>query len=912
MPVSRHFLGWDAPLTGKVCDYLLDGRETPPIDLGDCLILVPTQQAGRRLREALARRADERGTGLLSPRIANPRELLTFHRPPLPPAPPTVVSGAWVSVLLKADLERFPALFPLAPPQHNFAWASNLSVLLQNLSAALAEGGHSVASVISQFGNQLAERDRWRDLASLEGAYLKQLAKLGFGCPNAIDRDAATNVVLPPEIGRVIVASVADLSPLLASALDRVPNAELLIHAPENRSDLFDEWGRPKPEAWSGEEIPINDASLILAGTPAGQSRQAIEAMLDPNLTAIGVPDRDVTPFLAAALGERGLKAYDPAGRALADHPIFQLLAALRDLVRAGDAPAFARWLRQADVLEHVDATGRVLAEWDEFQNEFLPADFRDIARRFRSGHSAEQRYPNLFRAVQLAAQIEARFSEEDLAGAVRETFQRIYALRQIHPGQPRDDAFLSVARKLNEALEEIGQASELKMKPGDALDLLIQRLEGESYYPDRSDAAIDLEGWLELAWSEAPDVIVTGLNEGIVPDSRCADVFLPDRLRTELGLRNEAQRAARDAFLLRSLVESRAKKGRATLIVGKSSAAGEPLRPSRLLFRCPDGQLVNRSRKLFGDPGEPRDQHPAGVSFKLDPNRISAPPLARLSVTMFRSYLACPFRFYLKHILKMEAMDDRKSELEELDFGTLIHSSLQLLHGNPVGKSADPAAVADFLTGTFDELLSSKYGSDLTLQMIIQREAGRQRLRAAARWLAQSTAEGWILEESEKKITVTLAGMEVKGSIDRVERHRETGRWRLLDYKTSDLGVSPVEAHVAPVRDDTPDYANVVVDDKPRRWIDLQLPLYAHLLGGDEVPLIGYFNMPKAVTETGIEIWPDFDAATLQSARRCTEAIIGEIKAGHFWPPSDSLRFDEFENLLFGKAAEYAEEPRS
>lgn len=51
--VDRVFLGWDRPFLTRAADWLLDRPDTLP----HLLVVVPTSQAGRRLREALAERA---------------------------------------------------------------------------------------------------------------------------------------------------------------------------------------------------------------------------------------------------------------------------------------------------------------------------------------------------------------------------------------------------------------------------------------------------------------------------------------------------------------------------------------------------------------------------------------------------------------------------------------------------------------------------------------------------------------------------------------------------------------------------------------------------------------------------------------------------------------------------------------
>jgi ATP-dependent helicase/nuclease subunit B len=181
--------------------------------------------------------------------------------------------------------------------------------------------------------------------------------------------------------------------------------------------------------------------------------------------------------------------------------------------------------------------------------------------------------------------------------------------------------------------------------------------------------------------------MIVTGMNDGFVPDGHLSDVFLPDTLRKQLGLRCDADRLARDAYLMRGLIESHRDDGRVCFLVSKTGATRDPLKPSRLLFRCSDAELVQRARQLFGDPEDEQDSYPPTISFRLQANppadiRADRLTPGRLSVTQFRDYLTCPFRFYLKVILGMEALDDEKVEMDALDFGSLVHEVLSQWHG--------------------------------------------------------------------------------------------------------------------------------------------------------------------------------------------------------------------------------------
>src|SRR5690606_35854101 len=68
-----------------------------------------------------------------------------------------------------------------------------------------------------------------------------------------------------------------------------------------------------------------------------------------------------------------------------------------------------------------------------------------------------------------------------------------------------------------------------------------------------------------------------------------------------------------------------------------------------------------------------------------------------------------------------------------------------------------------------------------------------------------------------------------LRGRIDRIDRNERTGEWAVFDYKTSDTGQPPEKTHRRG-------------RGKERRWVDLQLPLYRHLLPAiedDGAPLV-------------------------------------------------------------------------
>jgi len=114
MQIKRHFPGWDGPIVEKACGWLLErktGRRAP-VDLHDTLIVVPTLQAGRRLREVLALCCHERQSVLLSAAIVTPQHFFACAQSDIKVANPALTMTVWTHVLKTVDLTKFSVFFP--------------------------------------------------------------------------------------------------------------------------------------------------------------------------------------------------------------------------------------------------------------------------------------------------------------------------------------------------------------------------------------------------------------------------------------------------------------------------------------------------------------------------------------------------------------------------------------------------------------------------------------------------------------------------------------------------------------------------------------------------------------------------------------------------------------------------------
>lgn len=924
MSTRRICIDWAGPVLDGVTDWLLqetDGSEV--LDLSSTCVITPTRQSGRRLREALALRAAERDSALIPPMVREPATLWESNHSGRPVAGPLLSLAVWCRVLLDVDPKEYRGLFPAPPPGRDVAWAAHVGELMTRVRSQLVEGGFLIRDVLATHGADLEEPERWQDLERLEALYLQRLEQGGF-----VDRclrqvELTSQPVLPSQIGNVVIAAVPDPSLLMIRAVTQLAKSlpvTVLIHCDPNDIDSFDEWGRPLPQVWRDREIPISSPAdnIKLGAYPLDQARCVVEAIaamgpeLGPADVAVGVPDSSVAPYVQDQLAANGLKTFNPAGQPINQHRAYHaMMAAQRVLSESATYRQVSQLLRHPDILFALESEGeldsaRLLAELDDFQNQTLPQSWADMKRRLKD----PSRYPHLAKALEFVERLRAAKQCDSVEAAIAHWAELIYQHDQIDPQTPAGEAFQAVAGRFQHALSEARQPllAELGFDVSEALELMLKKVSTETYYEDVPEAQVDLEGWLELHWNDAPWLIATGMNDGLVPDTQVSDVFLPDSLLRRLGLRSDEMRLTRDAYLLSAMLASRRDVGRVCLVTGAYGRAGDPLRPSRLLFRCPDQELPERAALLVAESAPAVRAEPASISFKLEATGGQRPePLQSLGVTGLNAYLRCPYRFYLQYVLRAQSMADDAVELDAMQLGNIAHAAFHSLQ-NHEDLLADADAMADLFLNQVDSWVVSHFGELPPLPVRVQVEALKRRLVAAAQHQLELTQAGWQPWRYEYACKQQMGSILVKGFLDRVDQHPEKG-YRIIDFKTRDKRENMIKTHYAPVREWTQEYAvDALFGGRPRAWQDLQLPIYAGMLRaelGDAPIQVGIFHLPKAVTETGLEVWEDMDETVLQSAWHCATGIVGDIEAGRFWPPAGKLRYEDDFDWLFPAAPE-------
>ncbi|MCB1225377.1 MAG: PD-(D/E)XK nuclease family protein [Verrucomicrobiales bacterium] len=965
--MERVFLGWQRPVLESVVERLQ--QRAGDWNFESLALVVPTAESGRRLRRALAEAAGTQGRAVTAPHVWSPEQALAA-RGEAAEAGPLEVELAWQRTLGELGSGECAALFPRAPEVTDWRWQREMAVVLTQLQSLLGAGGLT----LGQVGENPETREvaRWRDLAALEQRWLAVMHQAGWRDPQREKQRRAAQPELPPEVREVWVLAAPDLPPLMDRWLQALTQMQVavtvMIQAPERLAGGFDAMGRPTQASWGEEaevDVGVTESQITVTSDPSAQAvemlRQLARAVDAGWAAAVGVCDPELGPVLAEKLELEQVAAFDPGGSAAKSEGLWHQLSLLLELLRDDGWPAFAGLMRLPEVRQAWAGheSTRVLEGLDDWAAEHLPGtveqawsalpevpaasnaepqtEVQETAEDSSSEPNAPVSNPDRWwrerRALRAARELRQRLLDApDPSTAARIWLMEIYGERTFALDRLADRARIEAARAwLDAVVRAADGAAKLGLKtPLEAIwTLALETLAERRLTDPRGDADIVLLGWLELPWEPAPALIVGGVNEEQVPGVMLSHPFLPDRFRQQLGLPCQATRMARDSYLLAALQAQRSQgRGQLHLVCGRWSRRGDVRRPSRLLLRTPPENLPQRVRHVFptDEASEAESEPPRTLAWQLRPAAVE-PTERVISPTRMKLYLDCPFRYYLRYGLGMQSIEPPARELDALQFGNLIHAVLKRMADDAEARRETRVdRLADRLEQMLREEVQRLYGRVRPPLLELQVQSAEQRLRHHAAVEAQSRLDGWEivaaewnLFEKDQPPVFTVAGWALRGTVDRIERQRDTGDLRVLDFKTSDKALPPQEAHGKFPRSTDPadDWRSSSIGDRSWRWTELQLPLYAAAVEasgrfGPRVTQVGYGCLPRNVQGTVMQLWPEWtDQPDWQSgAIAVAEEIVRRIADGQFWPPADRPRCQDFEELLLGDPAVSASPP--
>lgn len=323
---------------------------------------------------------------------------------------------------------------------------------------------------------------------------------------------------------------------------------------------------------------------------------------------------------------------------------------------------------------------------------------------------------------------------------------------------------------------------------------LLAENMLARISIPFQSDAGSPLQimGMLETRALDFEHVILLSVNEGVIPNAQSSRTLLPYDLRRFYGLPTYQNHEAIMTYHFYRLIQ----RARKVSLCYNTDNRREVSEKSRLIL-----QLQTHWRGLpnirFHEEVIPLPQsripEKAPLAIAKDGNIRQKLERFTFSPSSLNAYLACPLKFCLRYLLKLELPEEPDEMIEANTMGTVIHSILE--------KKLDPEH-PDFSTDKLrEELVAAFTDRELTGLALKKEEVCHEKnlliLELCHRYLkdylqkfAKEVKAGGsypVLKVEEKfdALELDIQGKTVRfsGSIDRIDRFGEC--FRILDYKT-------------------------------------------------------------------------------------------------------------------------------
>ena len=356
---------------------------------------------------------------------------------------------------------------------------------------------------------------------------------------------------------------------------------------------------------------------------------------------------------------------------------------------------------------------------------------------------------------------------------------------------------------ELNEAeaiLQKIVQIRELYRKDKVSLNrlketifLFIDKL--QTKFEHNKNAKITISGLLETRALDYETVIITSVNEGVMPQGKSYTSLLPIEIRLKNGLYGIGEKDKIYSYHFYRLLQ-RAKD--IYLIYNSSTEGVNRGEKSRFIY-----QLEMNKQKLheltYENTSEIIKNKNKNTEFLKSPGtiiRLREIAKKGFSPSSLETYIKSPVDYYRQKLLKIEEKEIDKEHASHRIIGLIFHESLENLYKKYVGKKLNVNDLTTTLSKTRD-----------VLKNIFKKheEPHNQGKNKIIFEVIKSSIETFIrneIEELKRGSVIKILGLETKvktplklgskekvfltGVIDRVDE--KNGTTRIIDYKTGSI----------------------------------------------------------------------------------------------------------------------------
>ena len=334
----------------------------------------------------------------------------------------------------------------------------------------------------------------------------------------------------------------------------------------------------------------------------------------------------------------------------------------------------------------------------------------------------------------------------------------------------------VEVKNKFYKVVEGLNQ--DFYVSSSEFLNILKKALQFEEVEQARGEG-LRISGVIESTGIEKKISFVPGVTEENFPNApKLQEIFIPDRLKEEMGLSDYKLRIARDRLDMHRIINENEK----VIFTYPSKIEGRNQMKSIFLFNFPD-------KTISGDIADYKTGEIFKFNFSMDKfyrkfliskegkNKI------KMGVTQLEKFLKCPYKFYLELVEKIKPYKVPEIEESSRIWGNMIHQIMKEIFKEFEGKIFKKEDVKDVVK-TFAEkiekgILESKEISSFYKD--IMRIRAKEVIAKFERIIEKHT--GNKIVSVEKEIIYEGKNFILKGIIDRIEEN-ENGIY-IIDIKT-------------------------------------------------------------------------------------------------------------------------------
>lgn len=354
--------------------------------------------------------------------------------------------------------------------------------------------------------------------------------------------------------------------------------------------------------------------------------------------------------------------------------------------------------------------------------------------------------------------------------------------------------------------------------------------LEGQTFAPRTGTGGVRLLDAAAARYGRCDDVHLVGLVEGEWPERERRNLFYAPALLQRLGWADDRNRSAAARGAFRDLLGLAARSTSVStflldndglvepsVLLDELARSGPPVHPSPL-----DATPVSSEEALLKRPVPPGVLEGAaarwlGLRLARSPGDLprfhgSAAPVRRPvhSVGSLELYAGCPFRYFARHVLRLEEEIEDEDGLSPRERGTFIHEVLEAFYRrwDAEGLGSISPSSLEQARACFEEVLEPH------LARLSPGDARLERARLLGSPVASGLADmvlraealhgtpvlGRLLEDRFEGVFVIEGSQEhrqvaLRGTVDRIDLLAD-GSLRLIDYKSS-LPARPLQLAV-------------------------------------------------------------------------------------------------------------------